>query len=114
MEIQLNIGLGNNPFAYEQASVMVQAILSASGGTDIKSRKDDGVYNGEHEENIVISFDWTGDWFPLKSKIQAIANIMEQECIAVYIPEMADGLLCFQHGWEGEKYNFNLKFFKQF
>jgi hypothetical protein len=114
MEIQLNIGLGNNPFAYEQASVMVQAILSASGGTDIKSRKDDGVYNGEHEENVVMKFDFSGEYLVLRSKIKAIANIMNQECIAVYIPETETGSLCFQHGWQWEGYPFNLKFFKQF
>ena len=114
MEIQLNIGLGNNPFTYEKASVIAQEILTAAGCSAIESRKDDGVYVHQEEDNVVMRFEFTDEFEWLQRKVKAIANIMNQECIAMYVPYMEGGMLLFQHEWSGEKYPFDIKYFKKF
>lgn len=117
MELQLNIGLGNNPFNYEQASDLATKILSAHGCYNIQSRKDDGVYIQQEEDNVVMKFNYEGEYEWMYNKLSALSLLMNQECIAWYIPNFPfgnEGVLVYSNTYQGQKNTFNIKFFKQF
>lgn len=117
MELQINIGLGNNPFNYEQASALATAVLSAHGCFNIESRKDEGVYIQQEEDNVVMKFNYEGEYEWMYNKLAALSLLMNQDCIAWHIPKFPfgnEGVLVYSNTYGGEKYTFDLKYFKKF
>lgn len=113
MKVELNIGLGNNPFDASSAAMLTSNILSKHSATDIAFRESKGVYTGKDEDNIVMQFDWYGDKKSLTELLEALCVIMTQECIASYVPSWEEGQLSFSPLYEGERYEFDMQYFER-
>lgn len=115
MKVELNIGLNNNPFDLSKALSLTVATLSDHGATGFGSRLAMGKFNDSDEPTLVMALDWPAtSTASLQSLIEALSTIMNQQCIAVYLPEADQGFLEYAHLWDGEKYTFDMKYFIRF
>lgn len=115
MKLELNIGLGNNPYNYEQALALILPALEHAGCSNIEYRQSAGEYQGTGaEQNIVMKFKCTGDYMSLTNRIKALSTLMEQECIALYNVWYNEGVLLYPSHWMAEKYEFDMKYFERF
>lgn len=115
MRLELNIGLGNNPYNYEQALALILPALEHGGCSNIEYRQSAGEYQGTGaEQNIIMRFNYSDEYEWLTRRIKALSTLMNQECIALYIPEWEQGDLLYPDYWAGERYNFSLIYFERF
>lgn len=99
----INIGLNNNPLNLDQiASLLNQAM--ALGLEDYKEKI--GQYDGAEEPTFVGVLDYIN-----KSLVEALCEIMTQECIAIFNHDTNEGKLIYDPLFNGEKYQFDEKYF---
>lgn len=90
----LNIGLNNNPRTINEIIAYIQPI---------HYRIDVGEYVGEVEPTLVIAYDEDD------IDIEEMCVWMTQECIAAKVN--GKGLMIFNPGYDGEKFEFNQDYF---
>lgn len=98
--VKLNIGLENNPYDFD----FIQWIF----GTSSTSRVQIGEYNGEPERTAVVLTKVEND-FDVLEHVAKMARLFTQECIAVKIDDV--GYLVYNPNFEGEKFEFDQKYF---
>jgi hypothetical protein len=119
MKVELNIGLGNNPFDASSAAMLAANVLTKNGATDLVFRTSQGTYEEQAEPNVIMKFEWdvegakTFHGMSFQDLLEALAVIMTQECIAFYVQEWKDGGLTYRTGFEGERYDFDLQYFER-
>ena len=121
MKVELNIGLGNNPFDGSAAALLTFNVLTKHGASNTAFRLSKGKYVGSGEDNVIAIFDWDinhdGLWqfnkVGFQTLLEALATIMTQECIAFYVQDWSDGGLTFAPEHDGERYDFDLQYFER-
>jgi hypothetical protein len=115
MKVELNIGLGNNPFDASSAAMLAANVLTKNGATELVFRTSQGTYEQQAEPNVIMKFEWDVDGaISFQDLLEALAVIMTQECIAFYVPSWSDGGLTYRTGWDGERLDFMLEYFERF
>lgn len=116
MKVELNIGLGNNPFDASGAAMLAANVLTKNGATDLVFRTSQGTYVEQPEPNVIMQFEWNVDdgAIAFQDLLEALAVIMTQECIAFYVPSWKDGGLTYRTGWDGDRLDFMLEYFERF
>ena len=117
MRIELNIGLNVNGFESKNQGEKTLAVLELFFINDlVKVRKESSSVDRqkekiEAENNMVVESQIK---LTDLDKLALLPLILEQESIAVFIPEIGEGKLIFSRLYTGEKYDFNLSYFKRF
>ena len=115
MKVELNIGLGNNPFDASSAAMLAANVLTKNGATGLAFRTSQGAYVEQPEPNVIMAFEWSIDSNKsFQDLLEALAVIMNQECIAFYVPAWKDGGLTYRTGWDGDRQDFMLEYFERF
>ena len=106
--LQINVGLNNNPMNEEQT---IEYFASLQGYRLMAYQIVNGEFNGQIEPTFVGLFEYK---YARQSKIisdfENIANLMEQESIAISTDFM--DTLVFNTSYIGEPYKFSTEFFK--
>ena len=102
--VKLNIGLENNPFDFEQIIEQFSIFNKI-----ISARIEVGEYNGEPERTAVIEVESGIDTNKSLSQTEYLTKLFTQECIAVKIDDV--GYLIYNPNFEGEKFEFDQKYF---
>jgi hypothetical protein len=120
MKVELNIGLGNNPFDASGAAMLAANVLTKNGATELVFRTSQGTYEEQAEPNVIMKFEWDVEGakafhaMSFQDLLEALAVIMTQECIAFYVQEWSDGGLTYRTGWDGDRLDFSLEYFERF
>jgi hypothetical protein len=114
MNLQLNIGLGNNPYSYSEVVSLVTTALTHGGCSNVECRQSAGKYVEQAEDNVIVSFEYSDEWEWLTRRIKALSTLMNQECIAVYIPNWITGDLLYPDHFTGERYTFDIQYFEKY
>ncbi len=115
--IQLNIGLENNPFkGVEILSILSSLpIFNVTKESRTMARTVTGTYNGEPEETVVIKASMEDD-MDITLTIEVLCDWFKQECIAIKLTnsDHTIGRLIYHPSFDGEKQEFNEKYFINF
>lgn len=99
----INIGLNNNPLTLDQVANLLNR-FKVFGLEDYQEKL------GEYEDNEEPTF--VGVLESITSNhVEALCEIMTQECIAVYNHDTKVGELVYSPLYEGDKYEFDEKYF---
>ena len=122
MIIELNIGLEVNGAANNQAEIRERAIQAigllkgALGFDAVQTRRYDTEYEGPDglclERGLYARVNTARSVFEVQGLVYEIANALEQDCIAVYIPRSGVGRLVGPRA--GKWGEFDLDFFTSF
>lgn len=99
----INIGLNNNPLNLEQVAKLLNQFKIF--GLE-KYQEKIGEYEGAEEPTFVGVLDYINRNF-----VEALCEIMTQECIALFDHEKNEGKLIYSPLFNGEKYTFDPKYF---
>ena len=106
--VTINIGLNNNTMTFNQ----VLEIVNNFEGYEVisfPSKAVIGQYIGQDEPTVVMELLTTLSNGKILVHFEKLAELMNQECIAVSTDGM--DILAFSKMYEGEKYNFDLQYF---
>ena len=112
-QIEINLGLNNNPFTDKTDIKTVLESQNFSIFRDDDIRFEQGEYNGESEKTAVIGtrlFNSTPE--QINDKIIALCVMFEQECIAYKI-NGNDGKIAYHNRFK-ERYEFSPNLFQDF
>ena len=99
----INIGLNNNPLNLEQIAKLLNQFM-LFGLTDYAEQI------GQYVEAIEPTF--VGELEVITANhVEALCEIMTQDCIAIYNHDLEIGELVYNPLYEGEKYEFDMKYF---
>jgi hypothetical protein len=101
--ITINIGLNNNPLTLEEIAKLLNQ-FKLFGLTDYAEKL--GEYVGAEEPTFVGELEVMTTNFA-----EALCEIMTQDCIAIYNHDWEVGELVYNPLYEGEKYEFDPKYF---
>jgi hypothetical protein len=101
--ITINIGLNNNPLNLEQVAKLLNQ-FKLFGLNDYAEKL--GEYVGADEPTFVGELD-----FITANHVEALCEIMTQDCIAIYNHDTEVGELVYNPLYEGDKYTFDPKYF---
>lgn len=118
-----NIGKENNPFgAFSDAefSKVMESAGRPFGLSDAKVETHVGEWDGKPEETFVLTFISSTSPKTIAFNLNAIRFISSliayttQDAIsfAYQIESAWEGHLVYRYGWDGERYSFNLQYFK--
>jgi hypothetical protein len=99
----INIGLNNNALNLEQIAKLLNQFM-LFGLTDYAEQV--GQYVGAEEPTFVGELEWV-----LSDHVEALCEIMTQDCIAIYNHDTEVGELVYNPLYEGDKYDFDIKYF---
>jgi hypothetical protein len=99
----INIGLNNNPLTLEEIAKLLNQ-FKLFGLTDYAEKL--GEYVGAEEPTFVGELEVMTTNFA-----EALCEIMTQDCIAIYNHDWEVGELVYNPLYEGEKYEFDPKYF---
>ena len=99
----INIGLNNNPLKLDQVAKLLNEFKIF--GLE-KYQEKIGDYEGDVEPTFVGVLDYINNKF-----VEALCEIMTQDCIAIYNHDTEVGELVYNPLYEGEKYDFDEKYF---
>ena len=105
--IEVNIGLGNNPIQVEQIVNAFRIVF----GRDVKWRlSNEGVWTGEAEDTLILKFDTDWELAMLQVFFKDLCGLQTQDAIA-FLVDANDGHLSFNRRYDGERYEFDMKYF---
>jgi len=99
----INIGLNNNPLNLEQVAKLLNQ-FKIFGLEDYQEKSGD--YLGAEEPTFVGVMESI-----TSNHVEALCEIMTQDCIAVYNHDTEVGQLVYNPLYEGDKYEFDPKYF---
>lgn len=99
----INIGLNNNPLNLDQVAKLLNQ-FKLFGLEDYQEKSGD--YLGAEEPTFVGELDSI-----TSNHVEALCEIMTQDCIAIYNHDTEVGDLVYNPLYEGEKYEFDPKYF---
>ena len=99
----INIGLNNNPLTLEEIAKLINQ-CKVFGLTKYAEKL--GEYDGADEPTFVGELEVMTSNF-----VEAFCEIMTQDCIAFYNHDKEVGELVYNPLYEGEKYEFDMKYF---
>jgi len=106
-KVQLNIGLENNPYSFDEVKIRVNVYLSFG---NYEARQAVGEYEGNEERTFVASLD---NYFnreeDILNTIKSLTEYFTQDCIAVKID--GKGYLVYNPSFEGDRLEFDDKYF---
>jgi len=105
-KVQLNIGLENNPYSFDDVSEDVKWMLSFGS---YEARQEVGEYEGNKERTFVASLDSVDFIKDILQFIEYLTTIYTQDCIAVKID--GKGYLVYNPSFEGDRLEFDDKYF---
>jgi hypothetical protein len=97
--IQLNIGLNNNPYLFEQCSNILQDMFNC------KTRLDYSKWENNPEPTVVVKIDGTVEY----EQIEVLCLFFTQDAIALKISGF--GCLVYRPDYVGERYSYNEEYF---
>jgi ATP phosphoribosyltransferase len=105
VKFEINLGLGNNPYSYQEVVNLLHKHLRISG-----TRLEVSEYDGETELTVVASGIGNADY--VVPVLRSLATITEQECIAVMFESSErTGRLVYNRSFIGDKMDFDPKYF---
>jgi hypothetical protein len=109
-QIQINIGMNNNPMTNEQ---IVNYFATHPNYHLAGYYFKDMTFQGEPEPTFVawLKTDYTRD-SKILADFEAFCNFFTQESIALVTPTMS--VLAFNHGYKGDPYKFDAQYFEFF
>lgn len=107
MKTVLNIGLENNPKSPEGVLEVIEALFCFT--ELVEQRTQDGQFNGNDENTLVVELDSGLDVGTLRLNIELLCEVLTQESIAVKFN--GKGELVFNPEFKGERYEFNEDYF---
>jgi hypothetical protein len=105
-KIQLNIGLENNPYSFDEVKIRVNVYLSFG---NYEARQEVGEYDGNEERTFVASLDSSDSVKEILQFIEHFTEYFTQDCIAVKID--GKGYLVYNPSFEGDRLEFDDKYF---
>lgn len=99
----INIGLNNNPLKLDQVAKLLNEFKIF--GLE-KYQEKIGDYEGDVEPTFVGVLDYINKKF-----VEALCEIMTQECIAIFDHEANEGRLIYNPLFNGQKYQFDPNYF---
>ena len=111
IKVTINLGLGNNPFTFEQ----LDAKLRNEFPNEFIPARTVSVFDGNPEETLVCEFK-TNKWAFIHQYLTNLCSVAAQESIAYCLHNsdgsILDGNLAFNWSYTGEEYPFDRRFFR--
>lgn len=101
--VELNIGLNNNPYSFEQCSRILDLMFRA------KSRLDISQWVENPEPTVVSRITENWEVSDILSVIERLCVTLEQDAIAIKIDGI--GYLVYRPDYVGERYSYDERFF---
>jgi hypothetical protein len=101
--IQLNIGLNNNPYSFEQCSRILNLMFLA------ESRLDQSKWGEAVEPTVVSKITENWDLSDITTVVERLCVTLEQDAIAIKVNEV--GYLVYNPSYVGERYSYNEEYF---
>ena len=105
-KVQLNIGLENNPYSFDEVSGYVKWMLSFGS---YEARQEVGEYEGNEERTFVASLGSSDSVEEILQFIEHFTEKFTQDCIAVKID--GKGYLVYNPSFKGDRLEFDDKYF---